>query len=78
VVLNEVGKLDGKILKLGCEVVAIVKTASRIKADLIIMGTHGRHGLRRALLTAAALVSANGAVIDRLPDWHPGTLVVDL
>ena len=26
----------------------------------------------------AALVSADGGVIDRLPDWHPGTLVVDL
>ncbi len=29
---------------------AIVRTADDIRADLIIMGTHGRHGLRRALL----------------------------
>jgi len=26
----------------------------------------------------AALVSPDGAVLDRLPDWQPGTLVVDL
>jgi len=29
---------------------AIVQTADDIRADLIIMGTHGRHGLRRTLL----------------------------
>lgn len=29
---------------------AIVQTADDIRADLIIMGTHGRHGLRRSLL----------------------------
>jgi nucleotide-binding universal stress UspA family protein len=29
---------------------AIVELADRIEADLIIMGTHGRHGLTRALL----------------------------
>ena len=29
---------------------AIVQTADDMRADLIIMGTHGRHGLRRTLL----------------------------
>jgi nucleotide-binding universal stress UspA family protein len=29
---------------------AIVNTAKEMKADLIVMGTHGRHGWRRALL----------------------------
>ena len=29
---------------------AIVETADDIRADLIVMGTHGRHGIRRTLL----------------------------
>ncbi len=29
---------------------AIVRTAKNLRADLIVMGTHGRHGWRRALL----------------------------
>lgn len=29
---------------------AILRTATDMRADLIIMGTHGRHGLRRAIL----------------------------
>ena len=58
------------------------------------LGDVRRHALRLAVPVAmatqagttvdedfpgiAALVSADGGVIDRLPDWHPGTLVVDL
>jgi predicted amidohydrolase len=26
----------------------------------------------------AALVSADGSIVDRLPDWRPGTVIVDL
>ena len=33
---------------------AIVQTAKEMKADLVIMGTHGRHGWRRALLGSVA------------------------
>ena len=33
---------------------AIVKTANDIRADLIVMSTHGRHGFRRALLGSVA------------------------
>jgi Universal stress protein UspA and related nucleotide-binding proteins len=33
---------------------AIVRTASDIKADLIILGTHGYHGIRRAVLGSVA------------------------
>jgi len=33
---------------------AIVRTAKEMKADLIVMGTHGRHGWRRALLGSVA------------------------
>src|ERR1051326_3099638 len=29
---------------------AITQTAEDMRADLIIMGTHGRHGIRRAML----------------------------
>lgn len=33
---------------------AIVQTAQEIQADLIVMGTHGRRGLKRALLGSVA------------------------
>jgi len=33
---------------------AIVRTAKEMNADLIVMGTHGRHGWRRALLGSVA------------------------
>ena len=33
---------------------AIVQSAKEMKADLVVMGTHGRHGWRRALLGSVA------------------------
>ena len=33
---------------------AIVHTCEQVKADLIVMGTHGRRGVRRALLGSVA------------------------
>jgi nucleotide-binding universal stress UspA family protein len=47
--LPEVEKLQTVILEMG-PADAIVRTADKIDADLILMGTHGRQGWRRALL----------------------------
>jgi len=51
-VRNEIRDVTGlRTLVLDCSPArAIVQTADDIGADLIIMGTHGRHGLRRTLL----------------------------
>src|SRR5262245_4335673 len=38
------------LVRQGPAVEEIEKVASEIGADLIVMGTHGRHGLKRALL----------------------------
>jgi len=53
---------------------AIVGTAREIDADLIIMATHGRHGLRRALLgsvTERVLHTTNIPVISVAPAMFP-------
>ncbi len=53
---------------------AIVETAREIDADLIIMATHGRHGLRRALLgsvTERVLHTTNIPVISVAPAMFP-------
>ena len=53
---------------------AIVETARDIGADLIIMGTHGRSGLRRALLgsvTERVLHTTNIPVISVAPAMFP-------
>jgi len=42
------------ILSNGEAATEIVRTAETEKADLIVMGTHGRHGLSRALLGSVA------------------------
>jgi nucleotide-binding universal stress UspA family protein len=49
---------------------AIVSAAKQLRADLIIMGTHGRHGLRRALLgsvTESALRETDCPVLTVTP-----------
>jgi nucleotide-binding universal stress UspA family protein len=53
---------------------AIVATAREIDADLIIMGTHGRHGLQRVLLgsiTERVLHTTNIPVISVAPAIFP-------
>jgi nucleotide-binding universal stress UspA family protein len=42
------------ILRAGPAAVEILAAASEHKADLIVMGTHGRHGLERALIGSVA------------------------
>jgi nucleotide-binding universal stress UspA family protein len=43
---------------------AIVEQAARLRADLIVMGSHGRHGLRKALLGS---VCADVLHLNRFP-----------
>lgn len=53
---------------------ATVMTAEDIRADLIIMGTHGRHGLRRALLgsvTERVLKETDRPVMTVAPQLAP-------
>jgi nucleotide-binding universal stress UspA family protein len=50
---------------------AIVHTAKQMRADLIVMGTHGRHGWRRALLgsvTEAVLHETNVPILTVTPN----------
>ncbi len=57
---------------------AIVDVARRMCADLIIMGTHGRSGLQRALLgsvTESVLRSAGGPVLTIAPSLFAGSEV---
>jgi len=54
---------------------AIVDVAKRMNADLIVMGTHGRSGLQRALLgsvTESVLRSAGGPVLTIAPALYNG------
>lgn len=53
---------------------AIVRTAEDVNADLIIMGTHGRHGVRRAILgsvTERVLRDSDRPVMTVLPKAAP-------
>ena len=47
-------KLAEGLLRTGDPRDVIVQTAEELKADLIVMGTHGRRGLSRALLGSVA------------------------
>ena len=53
---------------------AIVRTAREIDADLIVMGTHGRRGWRRALVGSVAdgVVRAASQPVLVVPEWHDG------
>ena len=44
----------GRELRTGHPVAAIVALAKRTNADLIVMGTHGRTGLKRAFIGSVA------------------------
>ncbi|WP_437836022.1 universal stress protein [Sorangium sp. So ce1153] len=56
---------------------AIVREAARWKADLIIMGTHGRSGISRALLGSVAESVMRSAPCDVLVA-RPSTFVLEL
>lgn len=48
------GRLDKTLVRIGDPRDAILQAAEEIGADLIVMGTHGRRGLSRALLGSVA------------------------
>ena len=52
--LKDSGVTVDKVLREGLPWEEIVKVATEGKADLIVMGTHGRHGLARAFLGSVA------------------------
>ena len=54
-----------------------IRNAARLRVP-VAMATQAGATVDEDFPGIAALVSADGGVIDRLPDWHPGTLVVDL
>jgi universal stress protein A len=59
----------------GKPVDAILEAAELLEADLIVMGTHGRRGLNRALLGSVAesvLRRADVPVMTVRTQWHPG------
>jgi universal stress protein A len=45
----------------GDPVHSVTRTAEELKCDLIVIGTHGRHGLKRALLGSVAEAVVRGA-----------------
>lgn len=54
-----------QVVKIGSAKFVILEEAERIKADLIIVGSHGRHGIR-ALLGSTANGVLHGATCDVL------------
>jgi nucleotide-binding universal stress UspA family protein len=48
------GRVGEVVLRTGDARDVICQTASEVEADLIVMGTHGRRGLSRALLGSVA------------------------
>ena len=58
-------KKENQIIKFGPGKFIILETAEKIKADLIILGSHGRHGVRM-LLGSTANAVLHGAKCDVL------------
>lgn len=56
---------NNRIIRVGTAKVVILEEAERIKADLIIIGSHGRHGIR-LLLGSTANAVLHGAKCDVL------------
>lgn len=54
-----------QVIKIGNAKFVILEEAEKIKADLIVVGSHGRHGIR-ALLGSTANGVLHGAVCDVL------------
>jgi nucleotide-binding universal stress UspA family protein len=48
------GRMAGALLRTGDARDVILQTATEVEADLIVMATHGRRGLSRALLGSVA------------------------
>ena len=61
----------------GCGLGDAVHHAERLKVR-VAMATQAGTTVDENFPGIAALVDADGNVVDRLPDWRPGTLVVDL
>jgi universal stress protein A len=68
--MTQVGKTlnvaaDDQIIRLGPPGIVILEEAEKLKADLIIVGSHGRHGIR-LLLGSTANAVLHGAKCDVL------------
>ncbi len=61
----------------GCALGDAVHHAERLKVR-VAMATQAGTTVDENFPGIAALIDADGSVIDRLPDWRPGTLIVDL
>lgn len=48
------GRIDTEVIQAPLPYEAITEAAERLQADLIVLGTHGRSGLRRVLLGSTA------------------------
>jgi len=72
---DEVASLGVKaepILRAGSPAVELVSTASEIGADLIVVGSHGHRGVRRALLgsVAESVVRLSPVAVLTMHSWH--------
>jgi nucleotide-binding universal stress UspA family protein len=66
------GKLPAEyILRKGVPFVEILRCASDVKADMIVLGTHGRTGLKHALFGSVAEKVVRKAICPVLSVRHP-------
>jgi nucleotide-binding universal stress UspA family protein len=66
-------KLDATV-RVGAIASTIVDTAEELRSDLIVMGTHGRHGVAERLIGSTAervVASATCAVLVVKPEGYP-------